>query len=653
MLTALVVSAAGFNQFIIPFFPRNAVVSNRFIYLAIASAIVILTGFALLFAPYGFSLEVVFILIICIAGMISGTRIAIISAIIISIAYIPIISIFPLPKTYRSVEIIFQIMILLVVGYWISRLSGSLNDHLKQSVRKNFYLSLLLKVGMIASQRAELESILSQICNTIASDLPVTWCQVLLLDPSRTKLIVYGDSLLRSPGNRQPRIGASFNLEGLLQVQLLIETGQYRLFDQAELDTQEAAEIVNQLAFEGVKTIGLFPLSTKGDCLGLISLSELRSWQREPYTSEKIELLQTIATQIASVIESAHLFAEAQDRAERLEVLNEVGIAIGSTIELNALLELIHVQLNRVIPTDTYFVALFDPAGIALDFRILIDNEITYPPKRIPLGEGLSSWVIKNRTPLLIRNLSQESERLPIRPIVMGKEQISESWLGVPMLAAERVLGILAVASYSPNAFDEQDLTLLTSIASQAALALDNASQHEAVKEQARSDSLTGALNHGAFLAVLDQALENALAQSGPLSMIMIDVDFFKDYNDRFGHQIGDEVLIRIVKEIQAVLPSFCFIGRWGGEEFSIGLPGFSVEAAEEIAHQISAAIRNIIVSNRMGETAPIPTVSQGIAAYPIHARNREGLIDLADIALYRAKNAGRGQVLVTTSNQR
>lgn len=649
LLFALVVSAAGFNQFVIPFFPRNAIVSNSFVHMAIGSAIVILAGFALLFAPYGYSLEVVFILIICIAGMIAGTRVAILSTIIISIVYIPIISLFPLPTTYRSAEIVFHIMILLVVGYWTSRLSGSLNDHLKQSARKNFYLSLLLKVGMIASQRAELGSILSQICNTIVSDLPATWCQILLLDPTRTKLIVYGDSLLRSTVDRQPKIGEPLSLDYLPQVQRLFETGQYLLFDQAELDTQEAAEIVNRFAFEGVKTLGLFPLTTKGDCLGLVSLAEIRSWQREPFTNEKTELLQTLATQIASVIESAHLFAEAQDRAERLEVLNEVGKAIGSTIELKALLELIHIQLNRVIPTDTYFVALFDPVEDELDFRILIDNEITYPPKRIPLGEGLSSWVIKNRAPLLIRRLSQESDRLPIRPIVMGKDQISESWLGVPMLAGERALGILAVASYSPDAFEEQDLTLLTSIASQAAIALDNAGQHEAVKEQARHDSLTGALNHGAFLASLDQALEIASAQSAPVSMIMIDVDHLKDYNDRFGHLMGDEVLVRIVEETQALLPSTGFIGRWGGEEFSIGLPGVSVEEAKEIANQICAAMLKIVVTSRNGESAPIPTVSQGIAAFPIHARNREELIDLADAALYRAKNTGRGRVLLTT----
>ncbi len=649
MLFAAGVSAAGFNHFFIQHYTKNGITSNKFLHLSIFLAILIITGFALLFAPYGVSLEVVFILVICIAGMIAGSRIAFISTAIIAIFYIAIISVFPLPKAHRFAEIIFHWLILLVAGYWVSKLSGSLHENLSQSTRKNFYLSLLLKVGMITSQRAGIESILSQVCKTIASDLPVTWCQILLLDPTRTKLIVYGDGLLRTFEDHQLSTGELLSLEDLPQVQHLLETGQYLLFDQEELDTQEAIEMVKQFAFEGVKTLGLFPLSTKGACLGLVSLAEIRSWQREPFTNEKIELLQTLATQIAPAIESAHLFAEAQDRAKRLEVINEVVKAISSTIELNALLELIHVQLNRVIPTDTYFVALFDPAEDVLDFRILIDNEITYPPKRIPLGEGLSSWVIKNHSPLLIRCLSQESDNLPVRPIVMGKEQISESWLGVPMLAGKRMLGILAVASYTPYAFSEQDLVLLTSIASQAALALDNASQHEAVKEQARHDSLTGALNHGTFLASLDKALEISTAQLQPVSMIMIDVDHFKEYNDQFGHLMGDEVLVRIVIGIQAILPPAGFIGRWGGEEFSIGLPGFTVDEAKEAAHQIIAAMRKIVVSRPNGENLPIPTVSQGIAVFPLHAQNRAELIDLADTALYRAKNAGRGQVLITT----
>ncbi len=132
------------------------------------------------------------------------------------------------------------------------------------------------------------------------------------------------------------------------------------------------------------------------------------------------------------------------------------------------------------------------------------------------------------------------------------------------MLVGERVLGILAVASYSVEAFDEADINLLSSIASQAALDVENARQHAAVKEQARRDSLTGALNHSAFLAQMDEAMQKAAAATSKISLIMMDVDDFKLYNDTYGHQVGDEVLIQIVKKIETAIPSDGFIGRWG-----------------------------------------------------------------------------------------
>jgi diguanylate cyclase (GGDEF)-like protein len=328
--------------------------------------------------------------------------------------------------------------------------------------------------------------------------------------------------------------------------------------------------------------------------------------------------------------------------------------AIGSTIELNDLLELIYEQISIIIPSDTYFVSLYDPVENLQDIRVLFDDGQRFPPTRVPAGEGLNSWVIQNQHPLLIHHMSEEIHSLPVRPIRLIQDRLSESWMGVPMLVGERCLGVLAIASYTPYAFSDDDASLLTSLASQAALAVDNARQHERVKEQARRDSLTGVYNHGHLLLTLDEEVGLGRKQRTPVSLIMLDVDYFKEYNDRYGHVVGDEVLCRLVQVIQAHIKDsgvVATIGRWGGEEFAIGLPGSTEEQALQVAHGIRDSLAQVILCDKSGALIPSPTVSQGIATFPHDAMNTAELVDVADEALYVAKGAGRDRIVMANGS--
>jgi diguanylate cyclase (GGDEF)-like protein len=385
--------------------------------------------------------------------------------------------------------------------------------------------------------------------------------------------------------------------------------------------------------------------------IGLISIGEERNWEREPITQEKIDLIKTLATQISTFIHNTQLYQESHRQAEHLEVLNEVARAIGSTIELDDLLELIYEQLSKVIPSDTYFVSLYDPEENTLDVRILIDEGERFPSKSIPLGQGLSSWVIENQKPLLISSITKEMDSLPIQPIRLGKERMSESWLGTPILAGENSLGLLAIASYNVNVFDNDDVTLLNNVAAQAALALDNARQHAEVKEQARRDSLTGVYNHGELLLRLEKEVEKGRKEESPVSLIMLDIDFFKEYNDTYGHILGDEVLHLLATTIQSHVKKSDIVGRWGGEEFAIALPGADTEQATWVANRIRKSLLQIEMRNKHSADIPSPTVSQGIATFPQHADDAAQLIGIADIALYQAKGRGRDQVIIADNN--
>jgi diguanylate cyclase (GGDEF)-like protein len=216
--------------------------------------------------------------------------------------------------------------------------------------------------------------------------------------------------------------------------------------------------------------------------------------------------------------------------------------------------------------------------------------------------------------------------------------------MGVP-LKGENVTGVIALASYQPNAFDSADMELLSSLGQHITVALDNTIRHAHVEQQAQLDSMTGVYNHGYFLKKLAKQAMESSENKMPLSLIMLDVDFFKQYNDAYGHLVGDRILKTLCTAIKDHIKQSDAVGRWGGEEFVIALPGASGLEALQVAERIGKTMATLHVLDREQRTIPVPTVSQGIAIYPMEADEIYRLIDLADRRLYIAKERGRNQI--------
>jgi diguanylate cyclase (GGDEF)-like protein len=231
-----------------------------------------------------------------------------------------------------------------------------------------------------------------------------------------------------------------------------------------------------------------------------------------------------------------------------------------------------------------------------------------------------------------------------VKTVIIGKQQTSLSWMGVPM-QGEYTNGVIAIASYRPNAFSRADMELLSNMAQRAALALDNAFRHSLVEEQTHIDSLTGVYNHGYFIKMLKEQAASALEKKQALSLIMLDVDYFKQYNDRYGHLAGDEILTKLCETIRSHVKRKDAVGRWGGEEFAISLPNTTGAQAMQVASRIRETMASTSLKKLNQETIPSPTVSQGIAEFPCEAGEIFKLIDLADRRLYVAKERGRDQI--------
>jgi diguanylate cyclase (GGDEF)-like protein len=609
--------------------------------------IVLIAGLSYVFEPLEVRVEMLYLIVIAGAGILRNKAIAWRVALASILAEAIVLFAYYQPSLNMLAVTAGRLLVLLLASYATIQLTQYLAKKIVQIERQNRHMAMILQIGTISSQSNDLQITLSKSAEIITHNIPVTACRIALLDASKERIIIRGAYPIRPMEGWQVGIGHAYLLENYPTLREVINFHTYRLITQQSLD-----ELVNErdgpgFFFYGVKTICLVPMIASGECMGVIAVGEVRHWDREPFDHEKINLLRALATQVAAAIQKERLLQEAHHQAQYLAVINEVARAISSTIEMDDLLELIYQQLSQVIPSDTYYVGLYDPDRQVLDIGLLIDNGKRFPPAQMPIGHGLASWVLSSRRPVLVRHLSQEIHSLPVQPVILGEDQSSESWLGVPMLVGERYLGHLAIASYTPNVFDEDDVMLLTNVASQAALALDNARQHAEVKEQARRDSLTGAYNHGYLLTALHEAVEDGQRMGTPVSLLMLDIDFFKEYNDRYGHVVGDQVLCALVKTIQMHVKNNDIVGRWGGEEFTVGLPGADVDQAAEIAERIRHSLAEIVMHDKYGNLIPCPTASQGCATFPYHAQNTSDLVDLADMLLYQAKNAGRDQIVV------
>lgn len=331
-----------------------------------------------------------------------------------------------------------------------------------------------------------------------------------------------------------------------------------------------------------------------------------------------------------------------QEQIHRLEIINNFSRQAMLTLEAEKTISLLDNTIREALEADSYFIGILRENEIHLD--LLHDEGEYYNGTKAPIEGTLSGWVIKNQKELFLPDLRRKIDLEGVEILVIGKEKISLSWIGVP-LTTPNVTGVIALASYQPNAFDSGDMQLLSNLAQHIARALDNAIHHKQVEEQARLDSMTGVYNHGYFLKKLAQQAAESTQTNLPLSLIMLDIDFFKQYNDTYGHLVGDRILKTLCTAIRHHIKQSDAVGRWGGEEFVISLPGATGAQATQVAERIGQTMAALRVEDREQRTIRVPTVSQGIAIYPVEADEIYRLIDLADQRLYVAKARGRNQI--------
>lgn len=506
-----------------------------------------------------------------------------------------------------------------------------------QTARRAEQLAVLHRLGQGISSSLEIESVCRAVHASVAELMPCDAFFIASHDQQRDRA-VYVYATGDEEGRSEPPTPFCQDL-----CNRVVQWRRPVVLDPSQPGPELAGILPETL--QRYRSLICVPMIVSEQVVGALSA---QSYHPSAYDQNDLELLELLAAQAGIALENARHYSEAQDNARRLAVLNRVAQIVTSTLDMSRVMELIYEQVSRVIEADSYFLATYRPESGEIYFEFLIDDKTRFLPQATAVGKGLSWWVLHNRVPLLLTDLPAQAPQLGIEPRIWGEQRASQSWLGVPLIAGDTLLGLLAVASYKPHQFTEADLNLLQSIGQQAAIALANARHHAEVQEKARLDSLTQAYNHGHFIRCLTEEVERAKAENRPLSLILLDIDYFKQYNDTYGHQIGDSVLTETVAAIRANIKRTDFVGRWGGEEFGIVLPNTGIDQALLVAERIRATLREVKLRNETGAEIEAPTVSQGLAATPTDAVDVDSLIVLADRALYRAKRSGRDQICLS-----
>ena len=258
---------------------------------------------------------------------------------------------------------------------------------------------------------------------------------------------------------------------------------------------------------------------------------------------------------------------------------------------------------------------------------------------RVRAGEGVVGAVAASKRSVLVRAAAGAT-----RSADGGGRYRTESYLSVPILVDDESRGVLNVADpVDGGSFEEADLETLELLASHIGACLLQQEQGEAMQRLAETDPLTWLFNRRHFDRRLEAELNRALRAEHLLALLMIDVDKFKSINDRFGHRVGDQVLRAVATGMKQAVRLYDVPTRYGGDEFAVILPESDTEAAARVARRILERTAAQALPAELAGSGEGIALSIGVATFPRPAGDGASLIEFADDAMYRAKEAGGG----------
>jgi diguanylate cyclase (GGDEF)-like protein len=326
-----------------------------------------------------------------------------------------------------------------------------------------------------------------------------------------------------------------------------------------------------------------------------------------------------------------------------LLVFHEIARALTSSLDLDSILTTILRHIQRLFQPDTWALLLTDEQGKGL-YCAMADGRLSsrISEVRAPGGERMADWVAERGEPLIVRETSGEGH-----PETQGDLKLDfdvRSAVAIPLRSRHRTLGVIQLFNMPPDTLSDYAVSFLLVLCDYAAIAIENDRAFKRVQELTIIDECTGLFNVRHF----EQCLKNEITRSGrlnvPTSLIFLDLDRFKLVNDRYGHQVGSRLLAQVGATIRAQVRSIDLAFRYGGDEFTILLPGTIKRSAIQVANRLLSAFRTAVHSVPDDVHVCI-TASFGVASYPEDGKTGEEILRAADARMYEVKGTTRDAV--------
>ncbi len=390
-------------------------------------------------------------------------------------------------------------------------------------------------------------------------------------------------------------------------------------------------------AFKTDEVQTVFLLRLESEFQGLLVLGpRFRTEEGQPFDHD---LLGTLSRNISTAINTFKLMhqlkvtnTELDSKIRELDAIHRASQEISAVLELENLAPTIERIFKNVLPIDAFSLALYDPSE---DRFNLYCGDRQLPPVLDVWDSPISRHVIQKMEALHVKALTDETRFTYVRE---GQYK-SKSFMVIPVVIQDEVLGLISLTDRRDgNPFSEQDFNMARLLSVQVGIAIKNANLYR----QGITDGLTRLYTHAYFKMRLAQEIARLRRVVSPLSVIMVDLDHFKSFNDRHGHQVGDLILARSAKLVRQHLRFNDIPCRYGGEEFAVILPDTDLEGAVMVAERMRRVIESHTVAHKDVELKI--TASFGVAQY-IAEQNLEQVIGAADSHLYQAKSRGRNTV--------
>jgi diguanylate cyclase (GGDEF)-like protein len=342
-------------------------------------------------------------------------------------------------------------------------------------------------------------------------------------------------------------------------------------------------------------------------------------------------VLKTAAGQVSVAIENARLFTEEQRRSRQFAFLNSVSKTAISSHDSERMLDEIVGEIQQNFNFDHIGIGILDYTTKEIEIKAEAGTFAKALGKRVPLGVGIMGRVARTNEVVLAQGTG---ERL------LGIMAESRSVLSLPLSYADTLLGVLNIESRQENAFSEEDVLILRTLADLISTALHNAFIYQKLEQQSITDPLTGIKTRRFFSESLSAEWIRASRSGRPFSVVLIDLDKFKSVNDTMGHLEGDLVLARIGRLLEQKVRQSNVVARYGGDEFVILMPETGVEQAQILSERLRLWIATDPMLNERHITG-----SFGVATFPLHGATVEDIIRVADAGMYVSKHAGGNRV--------